>query len=86
MCKPIFYAYCDTVPAPIRADRWMAQTGGYWMAVAPGESEADWFDGCDPADFPTPRVRPIDDVPTSGTLVFMRHDFTPVECEVTKNS
>lgn len=76
--RPVFYAYCDTVPEPIRADRWMAQTGNQWVAVAPWERESDWFAETDPADFPTPRVRSIDDVPTTGTLVYMRHDFTGV--------
>lgn len=78
--RPIFFAYCDTVETPIRADRWMAQTGGTWMAVSPGESEADWFADNIPEDgLPTPRVRPIEDVPDTGTLIYMRHDFTAVE-------
>lgn len=75
------YAYIDTVDEPIPADRWMWQTGDQWMAVAPFESEADWFMDLDERGepTPTPRVRPIDDIPTSGTLVYMRHDFTEVE-------
>jgi hypothetical protein len=79
--RPIFYAVIDTVDTPIRADRWMAQTGGCWMAVAPGESEADWFEDCDPADFPSPRVLPIDSIPTTGTLVYMTSQFDTVECD-----
>jgi len=81
--RPVFYAVNDCVPEPIRADRWMAQSGGYWMAVVPGESEQDWFEGCDPADFPTPWVRNIDDVPTEGKLIYMLHDFTTIECDAT---
>ena len=79
--KGTIYAYCDTVPEPIPADRWMWQTGDSWMAVSPGESEADWFQDLDErgVECPTPRVRPIDDIPTSGTLIYMRHDFTEVE-------
>ena len=77
--RPIFYVPNDCVDVPLRADRWMAQTGGTWMAVSPGESEADWFEDCDPADLPTPRVRAIDDVPTTGTLIYMRHDFDVIE-------
>lgn len=75
------YAYLDTVPEPIPADRWMWQTGDNWMAVAPFESEAEWFMDLDERGVttPTPRVRPIDDIPTSGTLTYMRADFTEVE-------
>lgn len=79
--RPVFYAVNDCVPVPIRADRWMAQSGGFWMAVVPGEVEDDWFEGCDPKDFPTPWVRPIADVPTAGTLIYMLHDFTTVTCD-----
>lgn len=76
--RPIFYAYCDTVETPIRADRWMAQLGGNWMAVAPWERESDWFAETPTDGLPTPRVRSIDDVPTTGTLTYMKHDFTGV--------
>lgn len=81
--RPIFYAYCDTVETPIRADRWMAQTGGTWMAVAPWERESDWFADTPTEGLPTPRVRPIDDVPTSGILYYMMHDFTGVAFNTT---
>ena len=77
--RPVYYAHIDTVETPIPADRWMAQTGGYWMAVGPFESEEDWFEDCDPADLPTPRVRPIADVPPTGNIVYMLEDFTEVE-------
>lgn len=79
--RPIFYAYNDCAPSPIRADRWMWQTGDFWMAVAPGESEAEWFQDLAPSECPTPRVRPIDNIPTSGRLIFMRSDFTEVESD-----
>lgn len=64
----------------VLADRWMAQDGGFWMAVAPGEDETEWFadwerDAADDTAGPLPerRVLPISELPAGpGRLIYRR--------------
>jgi len=79
--SPQFPTEGHTWPEP--ADRWFAHSGGGWMAVAPWESEDDWFadaveDGT--ADqLPNPRVMPIGLRPSSGPLVYRKADGDEAE-------
>lgn len=75
MSNDTFYAYpgWDCVDEPEVADRWMYQHGDKWMAVAPGESEAEWFADSDADRTWTPRERvlPITQIPPSGELAYV---------------
>lgn len=71
------YAMSPEGRQPVKADRWFAQLGDMWVAVTASESEAEWFadaaaDG-ELDELPTPYVRPINDVPTTGTLLWRDH-------------
>jgi hypothetical protein len=72
--------YSATAPNgyTIEADRWLAEGEGTWVAVHPGESEADWFAGHEQADPPSTRVAPIDQAPKTGRLLY-RTDTTAGE-------
>lgn len=62
----------DDLPWPLPADAWFWQTGNRWVAVY-SEFHPDWWEGADPEDIaarPTPWRRPINDVPSTGTLVY----------------
>jgi hypothetical protein len=72
------YATLDTLDHLVPADRWMAQTGNRWMAVAPFESAESWFEG-EYLDFAPQLVRPINDIPPSGTLVWRDLEAGQVE-------
>lgn len=53
----------------LESSRWMYQTGNQWVAVSETESEANWFeDDSEAAEWPTPRVRDIHDLPATGLL------------------
>lgn len=66
----VIYAANDTLETPVAADRWMAQTGNGWMAVPPFETAEEWFEN-QHLDFAPQLVRPINDIPTDGTLVWL---------------
>lgn len=76
MCVVYAYPGDSSEDFPFVADRWMAQLGGQWMAVADWEDETAWFEETPAEGLPTPRVRDITDPPT-GTLVY--RDFTGQE-------
>lgn len=63
------YATIDTLENFIPADRWMAQMGDRWVAVAPFETAESWFEA-EHLDFAAQLVRPLADIPQSGTLVW----------------
>lgn len=65
----LIYAPIDTLENFVLADRWMAQTGNYWQAVAPFETPEDWFEDRH-QDFAPQLVRPISDIPTDGILIW----------------
>lgn len=74
-CVPVYYAIGDTT-TPEPADRWMYQVGDRWCAVAPWESESEWFTDFDvrPENVLAPRVYPIDTIPPFGTLIWRSKD------------
>jgi hypothetical protein len=62
----------DDLASPLRADRWMWAAGDVWCAVI-ADWHTDWWDGADPDDIaarPYVWSRPIDEVPTTGTLSY----------------
>jgi hypothetical protein len=63
------YATIDTLESFVPADRWMAQTGDRWVAVAPFETAESWFEK-EHLDLAPHLIRPINDIPPSGTLVW----------------
>jgi hypothetical protein len=78
MPTPI-YATIDTLDHLVPADRWMAQTGDRWVAVAPFETAESWFEE-EHLDFAPQLIRPLGDIPPSGTLVW--RDLESGEIEV----
>jgi hypothetical protein len=63
----------EDLPAPLRADRWMWQTGNRWAAVF-SDWHADWWVGADDDDIaarPPIWSHPIADIPTTGTLAYL---------------
>lgn len=85
MNKRIFYANSEharpDLPWPLRADRWMWQTGDTWAAVF-GDWHADWWDGADPEDTsarPALWSRPIAEIPDHGTLSYRDSSGQDVE-------
>ena len=60
------------LPWPVPADAWYWSKGNQWMAVVADWHE-DWWEGADPQDIedaPAVWKRPIDLVPSIGTLVY----------------
>jgi len=68
MTHPI-YATIDTLDTFVLADRWMAQMGNTWTAVAPFETAESWFEE-DHRHFAPQLTRPIADIPADGILIW----------------